>query len=319
MLLLGTGDGVYRAAGPESTGSFERVLDCGRVVELSGVPTGVYAATRAGLYHTADNGETWTDLQLPTSDVWAVNVSGERLYAGCYPATLFVSPSGDRWRELGGLRAVPEFERWYCPEDDARARVRTIRAVPGRPGRLLVGIEVGGLYVSDDGGETWTGSRGSLCEDVHHVTVKGPAEYLVCCGRLDLDGGYGPGGLFSTTDGGDSWSRLDLGDHAYVRETLVHDGVLYVSGAQVTPGEWRRPGGARAALFESPDGGSTFESFAYPGGPREIVLSWAVDGGCVYGGTGARANDAGRLIRREAGAWVDAGRLPASVCSLAAT
>lgn len=318
MLLLGTGDGVYRRRSSEPDTHARRVLNCGRVTELESTEDCAYAATLRGLYRTTDGGDSWTDLDVPEPDVWAVHAADDRLYAGCYPASLFASTDGERWEQIDSVQSAPGHERWYCPGDEDRGRVRTVRTVPGQPNRLLVGVEVGGLYVSDDGGETWTARREPVVDDVHHVTVRGPDEYLVCCGELDLNREYGPAGLFRTTDGGETWTRLDLGDHAYVRETLVHDRVLYVSGAQVTPGDWVDHDGAQAALFESRDDGATFEAVSYPGEPQEIVLSWAVDGGEVYGGTGTRTYDEGRLIRRTEDEWVDAGRLPTNVYSLCA-
>lgn len=316
-LLVGTATGVYRETG--SGADPERVLDCGRASELAERDGVVYAASRSGLYRSTDGGDAWVDLDVPEGDVWSVHPAADgRLLAGSYPARLFVSAGGGGWEEFASLQAVPERERWYCPGDPERGRVRTVRTVPGRADRLVVGVEVGGLYVSDDRGESWTRQGDPVDDDVHHVNVQGRDEYLVCCGKLDLDGEYSSAGLFRTTDGGGSWDRLDLGEHAYVRESLVHDGTTYVSGARHTPGDWAGDDGAGAALFESHDGGSTFEAVSYPGEPQEVVLSWAVDDGRVYGGTGTRVHDRGRLVRRHEGGWEDVGTVPGNVFSLVA-
>ena len=316
MLLLGTDRGVFRWADHGGRTVPSRVLDVGRVAELFSGGDGVYAASERGLFVSRDRGETWVDLEVPVSDVWATHTTGGRVYAGCYPAHLFVSEDAGRWVELDGLTTAPGADRWFCPGDDDSGRVRTIRTVPVRPSRLLVGIEVGGLYVSDDRGRTWRPSRGLPADDVHHVAVTGPDEYLVSCGKLELDRGYGPGGAFRTVDGGTTWNRLELGPFGYVRESLVVGTTVFVSGARRTPGEWDGPRGAGAAVFESDDAGSSFDAVMYPGEPRDMVLSWATDGDRVYAGTGGGVGGNGRLIRREPDGWIEIARLGGNVRSV---
>lgn len=297
---------------------YARVLDSDRVYELSEAEGAVYAATETGLYVTPDAGDSWRKLHVPEAEVWSVHVADDdRLYAGSYPAGLFVSVDHSQWEEVEDIQSVPERERWYCPGDVDNGRIRTIRTVPERPDRLLVGVEVGGLYISADRGTSWTEHRHPVDDDIHHINVRGPDEYLVCCGKRNLEEEYISGGLFRTTDGGDSWVRLDLGDHSYVRESIVHEETLYISGAKRTPGDWDGEGGAEATLFESRDEGATFERVAYPGEPQELVLSWAIDDDRIYGGTGTRAYDEGRIVRRDDGGWTDVGRLPTNVYSLA--
>jgi photosystem II stability/assembly factor-like uncharacterized protein len=186
---------------------------------------------------------------------------------------------------------------------------------------VIAGVEVGGVHVSEDQGETWTerregvsasnasgGSSGAersdgVQNDVHHVLILGPDEYIASCGD----------GLYRTRDAGQSWTRLDTDlDHRYFREAFALDGRLYAAAARSSPGTWSGENGADAILAESTDTGETFEAVTYPREPEEVVLAWTAVDGTVLAGT----ND-GRLIRRESdGTWTDAGQVPAGIRSL---
>ncbi|WP_435076739.1 glycosyl hydrolase [Halococcus sp. AFM35] len=340
-LLIGTRDGVFRS--PDGAlATTEQVLDAGdtlRVRTLDGV---AFAATRSGLYRSAD-GLSWTNLDVPHEEVFSVVTSpdGERLYAGTHPAHLYVSTDdGETWRELDGFQDLPSRPEWHTPRHRDEAHVRSLGTHPDAPDRVVAGIEVGGVHVSDDEGETWVERRAGVraseasagssrvardrrsrepCErrsreqtkrsdgvhdDVHHVLVLGADEYVASCG----------GGLYRTRDAGRSWTRLDGDlDHRYFREAFAADGQLYTAAARGPPGTWQGSRGADAALFESMDGGESFETVPYPGAPEEFVLAWAAHDGRVFAGT-----DDGRLLARESDGWTTLGHVPAAVRSLTA-
>ncbi|WP_137286910.1 WD40/YVTN/BNR-like repeat-containing protein [Halorussus salinisoli] len=307
MLFAGTYDGVYRADGPRFD-SAERVLDSGRVMRVRQFDgwDGVFATSKSGLYRSTDGGDSWTNLDVPREEVYSVlgDPERERLYAGTHPAHLYVSDdAGETWRELSGFQDLPSRDRWHTPRHRDEAHVRSLGAHPDAPERVVAGVEVGGVHVSDDGGETWTERRSGVHDDVHHVLVRGPDHYVASCG----------GGLYRTRDAGESWVRLDDGaDHTYFREAFAHDGTLYAAAARSSPGTWSGERGADAALFESENDGDTLDSVPYPGQPEEVVLSWTVDAdGKVLAGT----NDGG-VVFRTSGEWVEAGRMPVGVASL---
>ena len=308
-VLIGTREGVFRTASVPVEEA-DPVLDAGDALRIRtfGSPDGVFAATTTGLYRSMDEGETWEDLGVPREEVYSVVASpdGERLYAGTHPAHLYVSTDGgSTWRELEGFRELPSRDQWHTPRHRNEAHVRSLGVHPETPDRLIAGVEVGGVHVSEDRGETWTERRDGVNDDVHHVLVLGSEEYVASCG----------GGLYRTRDAGRSWTRLDADlDHRYFREAFAFDGRLYAAAARSSPGTWSGEDGADAILVESTDHAETFEAVPYPGGPAEVVLAWTAAAGRVLAGT----ND-GRLVSRDGdGTWTDAGRVPAGIRSLAA-
>ncbi len=305
-LIIGTGAGVWRASRGELDG-VEQVLETKRVMRVHRCSGALYAATRSGLYRSDDGGDEWHHLPVPRREVYSVLESpdGTRLYAGTHPAHLYVSEDGgESWRELEGLQQLPSRDRWRLPRHRHEAHVRSLVAHPAVPDRIVAGIEVGGVHVSDDRGKSWEERREGLHDDIHHVLVCGPDDYVASTG----------GGLYRTTDAGRAWRRLDDDlDHSYFREVFATDGRLYAAAARRPPPSWGGERGTDAALFESPDGGESFEAVPYPGEPREFVLAWTQlePGGAVVAGT-----NAGRLLRRDPDGWHTAGRVPEPVTSL---
>jgi len=308
MLLAGTDDGVYRTTGPRFE-SAEQVLDSGRVMRVRRFDgwDGTFAATKSGLYRSTDGGDSWTELGVPREEVYSVlgDHAGERLYAGTHPAHLYVSAdAGQSWRELEAFQGLPSREEWYTPRHRDEAHVRSLGAHPDAPDRVVAGVEVGGVHVSDDNGETWTERKEGVHDDVHHVLVLTPDEYVAACG----------GGLYRTRDAGETWTRLDRDlDHTYFRESFAADGVLYAAAARSSPGTWQGERGADAALFESGNEGETFEALAYPGRPKEVVLAWTAGDDDIVAAT-----NRGRVLVRDPDGWVQGGKLPAGVRSLCA-
>lgn len=304
VLVLGTDDGVYRRLDPQS-GEIEHVRDAGRVMRVRRFGEEVYAASKTGLLRSTDGEKSWTDLGVPQTEVYsiAVSIDGDRIYAGAHPAHLYASDDeGDTWRELDGFQELPSREQWHTPRHRNEAHVRSLGIHPEAPDQVVAGVEVGGVHVSDDRGEHWTERRNGLQDDVHHVLVCGPEEYVASCG----------GGLYRTRDAGRSWTRLDEDlSRGYFREAHLHDGRLYAAAARSSPGTWRGDSGADAKLFVSDDGGDSFRAVTYPGGPQEIVLAWTAVDDTVVAGT-----NEGRLIIETTDGWETCGQVSSGIRSL---
>ena len=180
-LLVGTKKGLFVLRG-EAGAPFEIATRAfpGDVVEYAtrDPRTGRYfASVTSGFYgprvmYTDDPGGEWEQSKGPafpedipdtTIDrVWIVQ-PGEAdgvLYAGVAPAALFVSTdSGETWELNRALWNVPTRPEWN-PGAGGLA-LHSICPWPGDPQRLAVGISAAGVWLSEDGGESWrTGYKG---------------------------------------------------------------------------------------------------------------------------------------------------------------
>jgi hypothetical protein len=327
MLLVGSDDGVYRfpddaldAGDGGAGGDAEHLLDSGAVMRLrtlDGVD-GVFAATKTGLYHSP-TGEDWTDLGVPTESVYAVgaSVDGDRLYAGTRPARVFTAAvptdgagfdaEAVEWRECDGFQTLPSRDDWRLPRHEGLAQVRDVKGRPGDPAAVVAAVEVGGVHMSDDRGETWRERRGDVDpdalqgvdrsddwsqtpgdvhDDVHEIALVDADEYLAATGF----------GLFRTTDGGASWTRLDDAvEPRYFRTVAAVDGRIFAAGAISSSGNWDDPDENPGFFAYEPDRG--LEEITYPR-PNEVVTGIVGVDGEPYAAT-----HRGSLLRRTGGDW----------------
>jgi photosystem II stability/assembly factor-like uncharacterized protein len=181
-------------------------------------PDTVYVGLReSGIRKTTDGGATWRECELPEPGVFSLAVGrvDGAVYAGTEPSRLFRSDDGgETWRELTALLELPSRPTWSFPPRPWTSHVRWIAPSPHDADLLLVGIELGGLMRSTDGGETWDDHRPGAQPDVHSLAWHPHAE-----GRAYEAGG---GGSAWSDDGGDRWHPADDGrDRNYTWSVAV--------------------------------------------------------------------------------------------------
>jgi photosystem II stability/assembly factor-like uncharacterized protein len=220
-LYAATGDAIVRLDETDGRWTVERALEGSAAQCLAVDPRDrdtVYAGLReGGVRRTSDGGQTWVDCELPAPQVFSVAVSAAdgAVYAGTEPSALYRSDDeGKTWRELEGLLELPSRPTWSFPPRPWTSHVRWIAPSPHEPELILVGIELGGLMRSTDGGETWQDHRPGAQPDVHslawHPRVQGRAYEA------------GGGGAAWSEDGGETWRPADEGrDRHYTWSVAV--------------------------------------------------------------------------------------------------
>src|SRR5512132_1046884 len=220
-LYAATGDGIARLEQSGEAWTVELSL-AGSGAQCLAVdpddPDTVYAGLReGGVRRTVDGGRTWVDCALPEPGVFSLAVSPAdgAVYAGTEPSRLFRSDDGgESWRALDALLDLPSRPTWSFPPRPWTSHVRWIAPSPHDADLLLVGIELGGLMRSSDGGASWQDHRPGAQPDVHSLAWHPRAP-----GRAYEAGGGG--GAFST-DAGETWKPADGGrDRHYTWSVAV--------------------------------------------------------------------------------------------------
>jgi photosystem II stability/assembly factor-like uncharacterized protein len=173
----------------------------------------ILAGTRNGIFRSADQGNTWREASngLTARHVRWMAFHPDRptlVFAGTEPANIFVSQDGgDSWRacpEVGQLRDRFRWSLPYSPEAGC------VRGFAFHGSRVYAAVEVGGVLVSDNRGETWQLAEGSdgkpdfhgppepfVYPDVHSLEVHRSSSDLV----------YAPtgGGFYRSNNSGKTW------------------------------------------------------------------------------------------------------------------
>jgi len=185
----------------------------------------VFIGTRKGLFEIERRSGAWevAATHFLGDPVSAVLATGDTVYAaldlGHFGAKLWRRDGGGAWREL----AVPKFPEKPegAGEDPHPWSLGKIWALEpgGVPGRLWAGTMPGGLFRSDDGGESWTLNEPLwlMPERRQWMGVAGgeqPGINSVLVDPRDPDDiriGVSCAGMWATTDGGASWRIINEG------------------------------------------------------------------------------------------------------------
>jgi photosystem II stability/assembly factor-like uncharacterized protein len=237
----------------------------------------LYAGVRGGgLYRSDDGGKRWTRVgEGVLSDkirALALDPSNPKVvYVGTEPAALWKSEDeGKTWKEIAGVKKLADERKWTYPVPTIQPHLRSIVVDPKSSSRLCLAAQVGGVLLSEDGGESWRDVRYPIDLDVHSVTFD-PADSSVIYaatggGENFPDPTPPPKGrpLYRSVDGGKSWESItDSFQRTYSVPVRVHpkdSRILYVGVAEDPPPLWlKRPTMANGVLMRSSNRGTSWE------------------------------------------------------------
>ena len=180
----------------------------------------ILAGTDSGIYRSEDNGATWEMLDSPMdgNQIWSIAVDpvdSDIIFAGTRPDAFRSTDGGKHWEELSLGVANP------CAVGIPRT---TSMIVDPRDHRTVwAGIEVDGIFKSQDGGDTWLRlpdlGPDPLHGDIHHMALS--------VGQARAIYATTPYVIAISTDEGESWDyhefpKYDESDmFSYCRGMLV--------------------------------------------------------------------------------------------------
>ena len=214
-------------------------------------PKHVYIGTEhSGMFDTRDGGKDWTraNPNVPCLTMSSMLALPGKLLVGTMPAALYCTAGGGVWQELKGVRHGAAGGTFPPnPDFPARTRVLTKEKIGG--GRLFAGIEVAGILVSDDDGQSWQPVNEGLTDpDIHQIlpSKRVPGLVVTACGE----------GVSRSTDRGSHWEKVTPAGGRTYGNALAEDdaGTIYLGITQDRPRTWTRAGRAKSAVFKSTDG-----------------------------------------------------------------
>ena len=170
--------------------------------------------------------------------------------------------NGVRWREVGPFRG---------------GRSSTVTGVPGNQNLYYFGAVGGGVWKTDDAGQTWAnitdayfgGTVGAVAvaESDPNVIYVGEGEQTL---RNNVSSGWG---VWKSTDAGSTWKHIGLTDSRHISRIRIHPKnpeVVYVAalGNLWKPNEMR-------GVYRSVDGGATWKKILYvneTAGAGDLIL-----------------------------------------------
>jgi len=299
-LFVSTRKGLFSVVREASGWALGRVSFLGDAVSLAMHDPrdgALYAALGLGhfgvkLRRSRDLGESWEELAAPAfpqqpeghvetlpdgkpwpwrvEQIWSLEAGGApgELWCGTIGGGLFRSrDGGSSWELTRGLWDHPKRKEWFGGGADMPG-IHSVCVHPREPRRIAVGVSSGGVWRSEDGGETWgVSSRGMFAEYMppqrrEDEVIQDPHRVVQCPSNPDRFWTQHHNGVFRSDDGGRTWVTIpNVRPSVFGFAVAVHphDG----DTAWLVPAvkdEKRVPVDAKVVVARTRDAGKTWET-----------------------------------------------------------
>jgi photosystem II stability/assembly factor-like uncharacterized protein len=176
------------------------------------------------IYYTEESAEEWVQaegVELPAGGdlalerIWTLvpGVEDGTIYAGGDPGVLFVSRDGGTTFELNrALWEQPSRDHWQ--PGAGGLCLHSIVPWPGEPDRLAIAISAAGVWLTDDGGESWR--RGNEGLNPRYLPEDAPDDEIALCVHRLRRAARRPerifmqfhGGVYRSDDAGATWNDI---------------------------------------------------------------------------------------------------------------
>lgn len=270
------GDNIALALADPRDGAWYAVLDLGHFGNK--------------LQRSTDRGSTWTECAVPAFSagdevtvgdgkpaqaatlrlIWSLEAGGAeergRLWAGTIPGGLFRSDDrGASWQLMRSLWDRPERRSWFGGGFDTPG-MHSICVDPRNPRSLLVAISSGGVWRSDDGGDSWTQTAQGMVatympdDRKHDPNIQDVHRLVQCHAQPEVFWAQHHNGVFRSVSGGGDWQDVaTVQPSAFGFAVAVHP--LDADTAWFVPAikdQTRIPVDGNVVVARTRDGGKTF-------------------------------------------------------------
>ena len=248
-LYLATGPGVLKSTNAGASWLYTTDWRITEVLWVTPDPHNdsvVYCATAYGIFKTADACKTWTEMNHGlgstfTQCIIADHDRPDKLYCAADDGAYESDDGASTWKRLG-LNV---------------GGVHLIAQHPTDPRKLAVATEEHGLYLTDNGGASWTKCESGIEHTTFFTVVYDPVnpETLYAGGYMT--------GVYKSVDGGKSWKWLN----GCLQYPKVHS-------IAVDPTNTNRvyAGTLWGGVFRSDDGGTSWRNVGQMGSQVYYVM-----------------------------------------------